>query len=332
MTQEVLASVLKKSRVEKRASKAAPTAPSAPVDAPTDNGSTAQSPEAQGQPAPEEEADRTDDSTLDTPEGESEPQQPTKREAKEQRRWDKLTAQLKAKDAEIQELRTKVNGQSPTTPQTPTPAPVGSHPDLAPLESKIQQARAVLEWCEMNPDGGEVPAGEGKTRDYTAAEVRKAKAQASALLSELSAERATKVKAIQEDWKTKNAEANKVVEAEYPFLNQPDTPEFQQAVEYLQSLPKGVVQVLQQMPDNRLLLGDLLFGRQARLAKAAKTAAPKPATRPTPQPGRVAAAAPRVQPERKAVQESRTKFESSGRMSDFREVLANRRRAARTAA
>jgi hypothetical protein len=122
------------------------------------------------------------------------------------------------------------------------------------------------------------------------------------------------------------------VEAEYPFLNQPDTPEFQQAVEYLQSLPRGVVQVLQQMPDNRLLLGDLLFGRQARLAKAGKPAAPKPAARPTPQPGRVAAAAPRVQPERKAVEQSRTKFESSGRMQDFREVLANRRRAARTAA
>lgn len=337
MTQETLASVLKKSRAAQRASKAAPTAPQASADAPTDNGSPATPTEAQGQPAPEGEAVRTDDSTLEqTPEGEvegEEGQQPTKREAKEQRRWDKLTAQLKAKDAELAELRAKVNGRSQTAPPTPAAAPVGGHPDLAPLDSQIQQARTVLEWCEENPDGGEIPVGEGKTKELTAAEVRKFKARANATLSELSAERATKVQAIQEDWKVKNAEANKVVEAEYPFLNQPDSPEFQQAVEYLQSLPQGVVRVLQQMPDNRLLLGDLLFGRQARLAKASKpAAAARPATRPTPQPGRVAAAAPRVQPERKAVEESKAKFESSGRMSDFRQVLANRRRAARTAA
>lgn len=339
MTQETLASVLKKSRAAQRASKAAPTAPQAAADAPTDNGSPATPTEAQGQPAPDGEAVRTDDSTLaQTPEGEvegegEEGQQPNKRKAKEQIRWDRLTAQLKAKDAELAELRSQVNGRPQTAPQTPAAATVGGHPDLAPLDGQIQQARSVLEWCEENPDGGEIQVGEGKTKELTAAEVRKFKARANATLSELSAERATKAQAIQEDWKVKNAEANKVVEAEYPFLNNPDAPEFAQAVEYLQSLPQGVVRVLQQMPDNRLLLGDLLFGRQARLAKASKPAATaRPSTRPTPQPGRVAAAAPRVQPERKAVQESEAKFASSGRMSDFRQVLANRRRAARTAA
>ena len=349
MTEAGLAAVLKQSRVAQRASSATQGTPTGSSDATTDNGSTPNDDDTQGQPAASAQGSRPDDSTLDNQgddteasddagEGEGEgddTEGKSRRELKDQKRWDRLTAKLKAKDQELAELRQRLNGGSDTqaqSQQAQRPAAF-QHPELAPLDQQIRQARAVLEWCETNPDGGEVRNADGKSADLSAADVRRYKVNAQAALSELAAQRAAKEQTLRQEFTTRQAEARKVVETEYPALNDPHSEEFAAAVEYLQSLPKHVVEVMQSMPDSRLVLADLIAGRNARLAKASKATAPAARTvaRPIPQPGRVAAAAPRVAPERKALQEARSKFESSGRTSDLRTVLANRRRAARTA-
>lgn len=350
MTEATLAGVLKKSRQAQRASNAAATAPNGTkVDARTDNGSPADSgTEAQGQPAPAATADRTDDSKLEeeargdgqeaSEEGEA---TPSKREEKAQKRWDKLTAQLKAKDAELAELRAKVGNGQQGQANRPSPAPgahpLAGHPQLAPLDQSIAQARAVLVWAEENPEGGEILGADGQKQEVTAAQVRRYKAQAQVQLTDLTAQRAAKTQTLQAEYQQKQAEARAQVERDYPEFADPESEVFQEAVEYLQTMPPSVVQAMQALPDSRLVLADLMAGRRARLAKAqAKPgttgAAKAQAARPTPQPGRASSTAPRVSSERKEVERSKAKFESSGRVSDFRDVLANRRRAARTAA
>jgi hypothetical protein len=144
---------------------------------------------------PAEDGDQTDESDesdesdeAEDPEAEDKPQKGWPESA--QKRLSKLVAQrneareaLEAKDTEISTATTRVQELEAQVAELAVeraqPESGGSgdmslnaytKPErLAALES---QSRDLLDWCELNPDGGEYPLGDGKTTDLDEQQVR----------------------------------------------------------------------------------------------------------------------------------------------------------------
>lgn len=275
---------------------------------------------AQDQPAEETGAGSE---TAADPEAE-EPERQSKAVRSLQKRVDKLTAKLKAYEARFGN-GTDGDGE-PAPAAEPAPAGSGNHPDLAAIDSEVANYESHLRWFDENPDGGDYRNARGEVVATVPPErVATLRRAAERKITELTARRAARSERLE----TEQSQQARVYDAQalqrYPWLNDPEAPEHQQAQGVLAELPAQVVNGLRFHPKARLLLGALVEGM-----KALQPPKPKPAPRPTPPKvmGAPSSAAPRMSPNdalRTQLAEAEAAFEKSGSTSDHKRVITLRR-------
>lgn len=273
---------------------------------------------AQDQPAEDTGAE-----TAADPEAE-EPERQSKAVRSLQKRVDKLTAKLKAYEARF---GNGTDGDGEPAPAA-EPAPVGSgnHPDLAAIDSEVANYESHLRWFDEHPDGGEYRNARGEVVATVPPErVPTLRRAAERKITELTARRAARSERLEAE----QLQQARVYDAQalqrYPWLNDPETPEHQQAQGVLAELPAQVVNSLRSHPKARLLLGALVEGM-----KTLQPPKPKPAPRSTPPKvmGAPSSAAPRMSPNdalRTQLAEAEAAFEKSGSTSDHKRVITLRR-------
>ena len=181
-----------------------------------------------------------------------------------QKRIDTLTAQKKGleekmveKDAQLAELQQKLEAAGEKVHLPPSRLnPLQDVNTEEQLNARVDQAKRVKRWCLENLEGGEVPAqdGKGEPAQYDAQQVRQMLANADDILTEhVPARRQFLVD--QAKW---DAETRKV----HPDLFNGEKPMFKEAVQYLKALPE-----LMRFPDWKMVLGDFIVARNARLAR-----------------------------------------------------------------
>jgi hypothetical protein len=228
-----------------------------------------------------------------------------------QKRIDKITAKRREAEAEaerlrkeLEEARAKKDEAIPASPRTKNP--FRSITDDAALQKAIEQARQVRDWCEENPYGGEVARSDGSTVHVEESEVRKMKVQA---MKDLETN-------IPEQMNFLNARRrfDPVAEQEYPWWKKKDTKEYQTAVALLKNFPE-----LTEFPDYKLVIGDFVFGMQARQAKKVVSSASQPRRAPI-QPSRPSAS-PSINPNSKNVSEVESRFLKTGSRDDLASLI-----------
>lgn len=188
-----------------------------------------------------------------------------------QKRIDKVVAREKAavqraEEAEARLREIEAKGAKPAVIVAPTADnPLADVATTKELEAKLDAARQWKRWCIENPQGGEVPAGDGKTEDIDEVRVRKILAQVDDLITVQIPRRAA--------YLTQQAEHDSEARSVYPDLFQAG--EQQVAMNaLLQAWPE-----VQRFSDWKMVLGDYMAGKAAREAKAkqpAKEQQPKP--------------------------------------------------------
>ena len=241
------------------------------------------------------------------------------------KRVHKLTGERKAAqtaqqtaEAELERVRAEKS--------EPAPGATGEHPVIAQMGEEIRQCDAFIEWCEANPDGGELPTGkDGKTLQLDAAGVRKLLRNATDHRTEKIAERSQARQHVQADFQHKQQQAEALAVKEYPWLNNPKSEEMGLFNEMLKHAPQ-----LKSFPDYKLVLGDYIRGHKARMAAAkARTAAPaKPRVEPTKVVTTPPATPPPPKPKgQKQVEEAAERLKKSGKTEDLAAFFAAQRAA-----
>jgi hypothetical protein len=231
-----------------------------------------------------------------------------------QKRIDKITAKRREAEAEadrlkaeLEELRTKKNEE---VPSVRSKNPFSNKLDIAELEKSVQQAREVRDWCEENPYGGEIPRADGTSVHVDESEVRRMKVQA---LKDIE-------KNIPEQVQFINARKHfdPIAEAEYPWWKKKDTKEYNTAVALLKNFPE-----IATFPDYKLVLGDFVFGMQARQAKKAMPSQSQPRRAPV-QPSRPSASPTNAQNQNRATMDVENRFRKTGSKDDLASLIESR--------
>lgn len=260
--------------------------------------------------------------TEDEPEPEPEPQEPDA----VQKRINKLTAQRKSAEdqvnvlrAEITELKAKAIAPPPVAP---TPAsPLSDVDSPAELQKRHDLAQQAKTWAIENLDGGDVDMGEGKTQYLDGSQVKKLLAKAETMLTQAIPQRAQYLN-------LKNQFDSEATKA-YPALFKAGSEEQKEYSSWLTVFPE-----CRRYPDIALIVGDAITGRKMRLARSQKTQQKGNGQSPplaVPQP----AAAARIQKSRALSEEelSAIATDSSGHALDkFVDQLIDSGQAARVAA
>ena len=227
-----------------------------------------------------------------------------------QKRIDKITAKRREAEAEADKLRKELEearNKPEVIPASPrTKNPFRSLTDDAALQKAIEQARQVRDWCEENPYGGEVGKADGTTVHVEESEVRKMKVQAMKDLETNIPEQINFINA--------RKRFDPVAEQEYPWWKKKDTKEYQTAVALLKNFPE-----LTDFPDYKLVIGDFVFGMQARQAKKVVNSASQPRRAPI-QPSRPSAS-PSINPNTKNVSEVEKRFIKTGSKDDLASLI-----------
>lgn len=228
-----------------------------------------------------------------------------------QKRIDKITAKRREAEAEAEKLRKELeearNQKAEATPASPrTKNPFRSITDEAALQKAVEQARQVRDWCEENPYGGEVVKADGTTVHVEESEVRKMKVQAMKDLETNIPEQANFLNA--------RRRFDPIAEQEYPWWKKKDTKEYQTAVALLKNFPE-----LTEFPDYKLVIGDFVFGMQARQAKKAVSSVSQPRRAPI-QPSRPSAS-PSTHSNTKNVSEVEQRFLKTGSKDDLASLI-----------
>lgn len=240
-----------------------------------------------------------------------------------QKRVDKLTARLKR----YEEQFGKLDGQAPTAPEpAATPASPTEHPDITRLDREMAEYQAHIDWMDANPEGGEYRDAQGRLLGRIDPDkIPAMKREAERRVAELTARRAYRMEQVTDEARRQTAQADQEAVSRYPWLNDPESAEHQQAQALLSELPRNVVKELGSLPKARLLLGALVEGMKA-------TKAPKAAPAPRPVPPKVmapaASAAPVSSPLNRLqtqLAEAEAEFEKSGSVKDQQRVLKLRR-------
>lgn len=326
-----LAAELSRSRRARRApASAKPTGE--PKPEPQADATEGETPEPKSEDATDETSatSEPDDDSEDQDDASEDEQDKPKAVRELQRRIDKKTAAIKAKDEEILRLRAEVDQlkQAPPKPAPASDKPFAGHADVVDIDTEAEQLQEHLDWLDANPDGGKYEV-DGKViyEDVPADKVPRLQRRIERRLAELSALRATKVdglraqhaKAMDDGWKS-------AIQT-YPWLNDPKSPQHAEAVKIVKGLPPAVAEVLGSFPEGRMFLGDVVA---ARLARASNPAGAKPAARPTPPRtlGAAASAAPSRDPQaglRRQLADAEAALEKSGSMNDLKRVESLKR-------
>jgi hypothetical protein len=273
---------------------------------------------AQDEPSPGTEVE---DSETDTPKPEAQP----KAIREMQKRIDKLTAKIKAYEAG------ESDGAARTAaPPEPVTAPE-DHPDLHAVQQEIGVYEAHLRWFDENPDGGQYTDAQGRViAEVPAERVTALRRAAERKLSELVGTRAMRAERIAGELRAERAKSDAEAVQKYPWLSDPEAPEFAKAQNLLAELPRAVVGALQSHPKARLFLGALVAGLAVDKPKPAPVA---PRAVPPKALGAPASAAQRVSPQdslRRQLADAEADFARSGRSNDHKRVLTLQRQLKRS--
>jgi hypothetical protein len=306
------------------------TAPAADADPGSDDTNAASTPETEaGLEAETEETTTPADAAADPAEAgeveaeadaEAKPELP-KAVREMQKRIAKLTAQNKA-------LKAQLGTQPKQGQETPTAVEPEGHPELRDLDQQIATYEQHLAWFDENPEGGVYKDASGRELATVAPErVALLRRQTERALAEAQGKRGVRVERLTEAAKAERARHDAEALKSYPWLANPEAPEFAEAQQILAEMPRSAVAALEAHPQARKLLAWAVTGR-----RVAAKAAPAPAAQPRPVPPKVMAsassAAPRATPEvsaKRELAEAEAAYEKSGRQQDFQRVQKLRR-------
>lgn len=179
------------------------------------------------------------------------------------KRISKLSAAKRELEAQIAELKAKVEqaATQPTPEAAPAPLPTNPYLHLdtqAKVDQEFAQARRVKRWCEENPDGATVPDPKtGRETEYTAEEIRRIKLNTLDALEEHLPKQLAYVQ--------QRAQIDPQAEQTYNWWKDRSSAEYQQAQKMLQVFPE-----LQKFPDFKMVVGDYIAGAKMRESSYAK--------------------------------------------------------------
>ena len=231
-----------------------------------------------------------------------------------QKRIDKITAKRREAEAEADKLKAELEALR-LQKNEEVPVPKGKNPfsnklDEAELQKAVSQAREVRDWCEENPYGGDIPRADGSVVHVDEGEVRRMKIQA---LKDLE-------KNIPDQLSFINARKHfdPIAEKEYPWWKKKDTKEYNTAVALLKNFPE-----IATFPDYKLVLGDFVFGMQARQAKGAIPSQSQPRRAPV-QPSRPSVSPTNAQNNNKSTMDTEMRFRKTGSKDDLASLIESR--------
>lgn len=241
-----------------------------------------------------------------------------------QKRVDKLTA-------EKRQLEERLKGLTQQAPQeTTTPGPVEVPEVIQKLDEKIANFEAHLAWFDEHPEGGTYTDERGVAVATVAEDQVKAlRRQTERALAEMRGQRAAKLERITEEREAQRRQLDAEAVQQFPWLTNPETPQFVAAQRILETLPQRAVATLNEIPGARRLLAYAVEGQLAveAAAKAAK-AGLKPGASARPVPPKAfapaATAAPKSSPQeslKRQLAEAEAAYANSGRGTDFSRVL-----------
>lgn len=194
-----------------------------------------------------------------------------------QKRINKLVAAKKAAQAKLQEQEAKLAAMqreleatkslATTKRQESVSSEIEALNSISEVEAEYKRAVEVLIWCEENADGGEIQGPDGQTIELTDKQVRTMKKVA---LRNKEVELPQRYAYLQQQ----NA-ASAQIKQNFPWLNKPESQEYQAAQNVLQEFPE-----LKRRPDYMHLVGVFVEGlkafteRQASSKQAAIKRAP----------------------------------------------------------
>jgi len=236
--------------------------------------------------------------------------------------------------ARVQELENgSANGGGGSVPVSADPAQ--NDPAVRALDQQLAHAKEILAWAKANPDGGEMQDKQGRSQHFDAEAVSRITADYEAKRIDLATERAATVQQVRSAHQQGVRYWAHQAVAEYPWMGNPESREFQMADAMLRQAPE-----FKRFPNYLMAVGDLVDkqiqrerrakngnGRPGAAVPSLPTTRARPATTPTSQVAGSAAAAPRVNGARKQAQESEQTFRKTGRTEDFAKALAAKRRA-----
>lgn len=231
-----------------------------------------------------------------------------------QKRIDKITAKRREAEAEaerlkaeLEELRTKKD--EPVVPRTKNP--FANIVVESELNTALEQARKVRDWCEENPYGGEIPKGNGEFITVDESEVRKMKVNAMKDIE-------TNIPA-QQQFINARRHFDPLAEKEYPWWQKKDSREYATAIGLLKNFPE-----LAQFPDYKLVIGDFVFGMASRNARKVKESSQTTVRRPQLQPSRPSIAPSANTNNNMKAKEIEQRFTKTGSRDDLASLIEAR--------
>lgn len=231
-----------------------------------------------------------------------------------QKRIDKITAKRREAEAEAERLRSELEQlrtkkDEPVVPRNKNPfANIVVETDL---QTALDQARKVRDWCEENPYGGEIPKGNGEFITVDETEVRKMKVNA---LKDIETNIPAQLQFI-----NARRHFDPIAEKEYPWWQKKDSKEYHTAVGLLKNFPE-----LAQFPDYKLVIGDFVFGMASRTARKVKESAQTQVRRPQLQPSRPSIAPSANSNNTQKAQEIEQRFTKTGSRDDLASLIEAR--------
>lgn len=252
--------------------------------------------------------------------------QETAKESKAIRDMRKRIAKLTARN---KDLEAKLNAPATKTPDAATQQ--GSS-ELSAIDEQIAIHEAHLSWFDQNPEGGTYKDADGRVvAEVPPERIPLLRRQTERRIAELQGSRAAKQERLEAEAKAERQRQDAEAIQAFPWLNDAEAPEFQEAQELLATLPMTAVRSLEALPNARKLLAYAVLGKRS-VASAAK---PASSQRPTPPKvfSAAASAAPRSNPGdavRRELAEAEAAYEKSGRQTDYTRVLKLQRQIARS--
>jgi len=218
--------------------------------------------------------------TEGTEAGEQEQEQDQEQEgdlpAETQERINKRIGKEVAKRKALEEENARLKAElAQKTPPHPDPLPQGVEgDDLAAngagasggtgferqMQGELQQAEALLEWAQRNPDGGTVRGNDGKEYTFSPEQAQAIQRKAIKDVTRLT----VKLENFQQEKGRNDQVLTQAARAEYPKMFTKGTPENKLALKLLADFPE-----LGSLPGGRLALGDIVSKTMERIAKGA---------------------------------------------------------------
>lgn len=198
-----------------------------------------------------------------------------------QKRINKLVAAKKAAQAKLQEQEARLAAMqreleaskslATQTKQQSVSNEIEALSSIPEVEAEYKRAVDVIMWCEENPDGGEIQGPDGQTIELSDKQVR---AMKRAAIRNKEVELPQRFAYLQQQ-----AAAAPVIVQNFPWLNKPESQEYQAAQAVLQDFPE-----IKRRPDYMHLIGMFVEGMKSFTERTSKQKQAAPIKRAPAQP------------------------------------------------